>query len=309
MKRIGFLAAALFVAANAFAQDAPDGVDAEKLEGTLQKIRTSGVVAIGYREASFPFSYTVKGGKRPIGYSLELCDAIVDDISEALDGRVIEVKYVPVTAETRIDAVESGRIDLECGSTTNNVERQKRVAFSPIFFVAGTKLLVHRGSPIKSYLDLNGKTVAVTAGTTNEQELKRLAEQNKLKITFLVGRDHDESFENVVSGKANAFATDDALLYGFIARKKAQKELIVVGDYLTYDPYGIMYRKNDPQMKKVVDGTFSRLAEGGNSEDGRGLEDIYARWFLRRLPTGEQLNLPMSAQLREIFRVLGLQEQ
>jgi len=303
MKKIVWIAAALVAfSTHAFAQDAPDGVDAEKLEGTLKKIRDSGVVTIGYREASFPFSYTVAGGSRPIGYSIELCQEIVDDISAALDGRELEVKYVSVTSETRIPAIVSGRIDLECGSTTNNVERQKQVAFSPIFFVAGTKLMVRSASPIKSYRDLAGKTVAVTAGTTNEQEMRRLSDQFKLNLNLLVGRDHDESYQNVASGKAVAFATDDALLYGFIARKKAH-DFIVVGDYLSYDPYGIMYRRNDPQMKKVVDGAFRRLAET------RGLEDIYVRWFQRRLPTGEKLDLPMSAQLREIFRVLGLTEE
>jgi glutamate/aspartate transport system substrate-binding protein len=303
MRRIGWVAAAsLVLAIGAFAQDAPDGTDAEKLTGTLKKIRDSGIVNIGYREASFPFSYTVAGGSRPIGYSIELCQEIVDDISAALDGRELEVKYVAVTSETRIAAIVSGKVDLECGSTTNNVERQKQVAFSPIFFVAGTKLMVRGDSPIKSYLDLKGRTVAVTAGTTNEQEMRRLSERFKLGINLLVGRDHEESYQNVASGKAVAFATDDALLYGFIARKKAH-DFIVVGDYLSYDPYGIMYRKDDPQMKKVVDAAFQRLAES------RGLEDIYVRWFQRRLPTGEKLDLPMSAQLREIFRVLGLTEE
>ena len=304
MKPVGWIGAALLVVSAAvLAQDAPEGTSAEKLEGTLKKIRDSGVVNIGYREASFPFSYTVVGGSRPIGYSIELCQEIVDDISAALDGRELEVKYVPVTAETRIQAIVSGHVDLECGSTTNNIERQKQVAFSPIFFVAGTKLMVRRDSPIKSYRDLTGKVVAVTAGTTNEQEMRRLSDQFELGINLMVGRDHDESYQNVATGKAAAFATDDALLYGFIARKKSQRDYIVVGDYLSYDPYGIMYRRNDPQMKQVVDGTFRRLAES------RGLEDIYVRWFQRRLPTGEKLDLPMSAQLREIFRVLGLTEE
>ena len=287
------------LATAARAQDAAEGT-AEKLTGTLKKVRDSGTITLGYREASMPFSYTVAG--RPLGYSIDLCREIVDAVSAELNGRELTIKYVPVTAETRIAAVRDGRVDLECGSTTNNVERQTQVAFSPIIFVSGTKLMVRAGSAIRSYRDLVGKTVAVTAGTTNEKEMARLSDKFKLGIKFLVGRDHDESYGFVASGKADAFATDDALLFGFIAARKAQKEFIVVGDFLTYDPYGIMYRKNDPQMTQVVEAALRRLAES------RELEDVYVRWFQGRLPTGERLNIPMSPQLREIFHVLGAPE-
>jgi glutamate/aspartate transport system substrate-binding protein len=230
---------------------------------------------------------------------IDLCREIVDAVSSQLNDRELTIKYVPVTSATRIPAVVEGRVDLECGSTTNNVERQKQVAFSPIIFVSGTKLMVRVDSRIRSYRDLVGKTVAVTAGTTNEQEMRRISDTFKLGIQLLVGRDHDESYEFVASGKADAFATDDALLYALIAARKAQKSFIVVGDFLTYDPYGIMYRKNDPQFTQVVDATLRRLAET------RDLEAIYVRWFQSRLPTGERLNIPMSAQLREIFHVFG----
>jgi glutamate/aspartate transport system substrate-binding protein len=291
--------ACIALSVGASAQDAAEGT-AEKLTGTLKKVRDSGTITLGYREASMPFSYTVAG--RPIGYSIDLCREIVDAVSTELNGRELTIKFVPVTPETRIPAVREGRVDLECGSTTNNLERQEQVAFSPIIFVSGTKLMVRADSTIRSYRDLVGKTVAVTAGTTNEKEMGRLSEKFKLGIKFLVGRDHDESYGFVASGKADAFATDDALLFGFIAGRKAQKQFTVVGDFLTYDPYGIMYRKNDPQMTKVVEGTLRRLAES------RELADIYVRWFQGRLPTGERLNIPMSAQLREIFHVLGAPE-
>jgi len=296
----GFAAiACLLVALVAQAQDAAEGT-LEKLTGTLKKVRDSGTITLGYREASMPFSYTVAG--RPIGYSIDLCREIVDAVSSQLSDRELSVKYVAVTSASRIPAVVDGRIDLECGSTTNNVERQKEVAFSPIIFVSGTKLMVRADSRIRSYRDLVDKTVAVTAGTTNEQEMRRLSDRFKLAIKFLVGRDHDESYDFVASGKADAFATDDALLYALIAARKAQKSFIVVGDFLTYDPYGLMYRRNDPQFAVVVDATLHRLAES------RELEDIYVRWFQGRLPTGERLNIPMSAQLREIFHVLGAPE-
>ena len=288
--RAGVVALCLSLAFAANAQDAAEG-PAEKLTGTLKKVQDSGVITLGYREASMPFSYTTSG--RPIGYSVELCQRVVEAVAQELGERELTIKYVPVV---------DGRVDLECGSTTNNVERQKQVAFSPIIFVSGTKLMVRADSKIRSYLDLVGKTVAVTAGTTNEQEMRRLSDKFRLDIKFLVGRDHDESYNFVASGKADAFATDDALLFALIAARRAEKSFIVVGDFLTYDPYGLMYRKNDPQFARIVDETLRRLAES------RELEDIYVRWFQQRLPTGERLNIPMSAQLREIFHVLGAPE-
>ena len=238
----------------------------------------------------------------PIGYSIDLCNAVVDDISKEFEGVEIGVKYKPVTAETRIPAVRIGEIDLECGSTTANFERKKEVAFSPIFFVAGTKLLVPRSSAISSYRDLRGKTVVVTAGTTNEAAVRAISEKQHLGIKLLIGTDHAESFAMLKEGKADAFATDDVLLYGLVATTKSGDQYHVVGDYLSYDPYGLMYRKDDPDFAAVVDRTFSRLAQS------RELVDLYNKWFQQRLPTGETLDLPMSPQLEEIFRVEGVPE-
>ena len=224
----------------------------------------------------------------------------MEEIALEIDKPQIRVDYVAVTPETRISALVAGKIDLECGSTTNNVERQKQVAFSPIMFVTGTKLMVKRRSPIKSYKDLKDKVVVVTAGTTNEQVMKRLNEKFKLGANVISARDHEESYSLVVDGKADAFATDDILLYGLIARHGMQRDLIVVGDFLSYAPYGIMFRKHDPQMADVVAQTFRQLAEN------RDLLEYYHKWFIRKMPTGEQINLPMSPQLEEIFHVLGV---
>jgi glutamate/aspartate transport system substrate-binding protein len=273
----------------------------QELTGTVKKVVGSGAIALGYREASFPFSYVAAKGQ-PIGYSIDLCKAIVDEIARETDKTGLRIEYVPVTPETRIPALLANKIDLECGSTTNNLEREKQAAFSPIMYVTGTKLMVKRSSGIKSYRDLKGKVAVVTAGTTNEQALKRLNEKLKLGINIVSARDHEESFTLVADGKADAFATDDVLLYGLIARHKMQRELIVVGDFLSYDPYGIMFRKDDPQLNEVVWRTFRQLAEN------RDLLEYYHKWFIRRTPTGEQLNLPMNAQLEEIFRVLGVPE-
>jgi glutamate/aspartate transport system substrate-binding protein len=289
------LVAAFATGAAAQEQEQP----VRQLTGTLAKVDKSGVVTLGFREASFPFSY-VGPGNQPMGYSIDLCQAIVEEIGREIDKPRLKVDYVAVTPETRMQAVVSGKVDLECGSTTNNFERQKQVAFSPIMFVTGTKLMVHRRSGIRTYKDLKGKVVVVTAGTTNEQVMKRLNEKFSLGANVISARDHEESYSLVADGKADAFATDDILLYGLIARHNSQRELIVVGDFLSYDPYGIMFRKDDPQLNDVVATTFRRLAES------RDLLEYYHKWFIRKTPTGERINLPMNAQLEEIFRVLGV---
>jgi len=277
------------------------GARAQELTGTLKKIKDSKTVTLGYRGSSIPFSYVNKAGD-PIGYSIDLCNAVVDDVSQELEGLEITVKYHKVTAETRIPAVRAGEIDLECGSTTANFARQKEVAFSPIFFIAGTKLLVPRASGITSYRDLRDKTVVVTAGTTNEAAVRTISDKQKLGIKLVVAQDHDQSFAMLSEGKADAFATDDVLLYGLVATAGSGDRYHVVGDYLSYDPYGLMYRKDDPDFAAVVDRTFRRLAQS------RELVQLYNKWFQQRLPTGETLDLPMSPQLEEVFRVEGVPE-
>jgi glutamate/aspartate transport system substrate-binding protein len=207
-----------------------------------------------------------------------------------------------VTPANRLEKVKAGEIDLECGSTTNNLQRKKEVAFSPIFFVAGTKLMVPKSSSVRSYRDLAGKTAVVTLGTTNEAALRTLSEKQKLGIRILTANDHAQSLEMLLPGKADAFATDDVLLYGFIATTQAARDMMVVGEYLSYDPYGLVFRRDDPAFAAVVERAFARMA----SE--RRLAELYNKWFLRRLPTGETLNIPMSPQLDEIFRILGQPE-
>jgi ABC-type amino acid transport substrate-binding protein len=268
-----------------------------QLAGTLQKARTSGTVAIGYREASIPLSY-LSTRSEPIGYSIDLCRAIVDAMSTEV-GKDLVIKWVPVTSDNRINAVIGGQVDLECGSTTSNLERKKVVDFSPVIFIAGTKLMVKTGSTIKSFRDLAGKSVVVTTGTTNEKTMRELAAKFKVNMTIVTGVDHGDSYSQLVSGKVDAFATDDVLLYGFIALNRAQDQLMVVGDFLSYDPYGIMFRKNDPQLSTIVNTTLRELASS------RELEQTYNKWFLRQLPTGQRMNLPMSAQLTEMIRIMG----
>jgi glutamate/aspartate transport system substrate-binding protein len=272
------------------------------LSGTLKKVRDGGVVTIGYRDASFPFSFVRPGAPRPLGYSIDLCLGIVEEIVRELHGEAIRVAYAPVTADTRIGAVKSGTVDLECGSTTGNFERQKSVAFSPIIYVAGTKLLVKRTSGIGSYHDLGGKILVVTSGTTNEAAMKQLNDKYRLGINIVSARDHDESYTMLAEGRADAFATDDVLLYGFIASKKGSATLAVVGDFITYEPYGIMFRRDDPLMAEAVTRAFATMAQT------RALAGSYRRWFLQPAPTGELLNLPMSVQLAEVFRGMGAED-
>ena len=278
---------------------AASGAGAQELTGTLKKIKDSKTVVLGHRASSIPFSYVNKPGE-PIGYSIDLCNAVVDEISKEFEGVEIAVKYQKVTAEMRIPAVRSGEVDLECGSTTANFGRSREVAFSPIFFVAGTKVLVPRSSAINSYRDLRDKTVVVTAGTTNQAAVQAISDKQQLGIKLLIGTDHAESFAMLQDGKADGFASDDVLLYGLVATTKTGDQYHVVGEYLSYDPYGLMYRKDDPDFAAVVDRAFARLAQS------RELVDLYNKWFQQRLPTGETLDLPMSPQLEEIFRVEGV---
>jgi glutamate/aspartate transport system substrate-binding protein len=269
----------------------------EGLSPTLANIKSTHVVRLGYRESSPPFSF-LDQANRPIGYSLELCEAIVDEIGVEVDDSNLRIDYVKVTSDDRIPAVVQNKIDLECGSTTANAERGKQVAFSPLMFVAGTKLMVPKASPISVPNDLKGKTVVVTKGTTNEQAMHAIDKKLTLGLNIVTSPDHEQSYQMLVDGKADAFATDDILLYGLIARHKAQDKFRVTGEYLSYDPYGIMFRKGEPQLNAVVERAFRKL--GSN----RDLIPLYNKWFVSRLPTGEKLNVAISPQLEEAFKVL-----
>ena len=286
------VAAVVLLATAAGAQTASEG-----LSPTLANIKKTHVVRLGYRESSPPFSF-LDQANRPIGYSLELCEAIVDEIGVEVDDANLRIEYVKVTSDDRIPAVVQNKIDLECGSTTANAERGKQVAFSPLMFVAGTKLMVPKASTISGPTDLKGKTVVVTKGTTNEQAMHAVDKKFALGLNIIASPDHEQSYQMLVDGKADAFATDDILLYGLIARHKAQDKFRVTGEYLSYDPYGIMFGKGEPQLTAVVERTFRIL--GSN----RDLIPLYNKWFVARLPTGEKLNVAISPQLEESFRVL-----
>ena len=272
-------------------------VAGEGLSPTLAAIKSRHAVHLGYRESSPPFSF-LDQANRPIGYSLELCQAIVDEIAAEVDDPDLKIEYVKVTSDDRIPAVVQGKIDLECGSTTANAERAKQVAFSPLMFVAGTKLMVPKDSAISAPKDLQGKTVVVTKGTTNEQAMHAVDKKYNLGLKIVTAGDHEQSYQMLADGKADAFATDDILLYGLIARHKSQDKFKVTGDYLSYDPYGIMFRKGEPELREVVERAFRKL--GSN----RDLVPLYNKWFVSRLPTGERMNVAISPQLEDAFKAL-----
>jgi glutamate/aspartate transport system substrate-binding protein len=276
-------------------------VVAQELTGTLKKIKDSGTITLGIRETSIPFSY-LDDKQQAIGYSIDLCMAIVEEVKKELMLPTLTVKTNPVTSQTRIPLMSNGTIDMECGSTTNNLTRQKQVAFAPVTFVTGTKLVVKKAAKIKSYKDLKGKTVVVTQGTTNERTIKALSDKENLNIKFLNAKDHAESFLTVESGRAAAFAMDDVLLYGLVAKAKSPKDFDVVGDYLSYDPYGIMFRKNDADFAVVANRALSALMRSGE------INKIYEKWFIGKLPSGETIGMPMSPLLKVGFQLQALPE-
>ena len=296
LSRISTLAAGMIAAATLATP-----AFADELTGTLKKIKDSGTITIGHRETSIPFSY-LDDKQQPIGYSMDICAAIVEEVKKELALPTLTVKMNPVTSQTRIPLMSNGTIDMECGSTTNNLTRAKQVSFAPITFITGTKLLVKKSSKIKSYKDLKNKTVVVTQGTTNERVIKALSDKENLNIKFLNAKDHGESFLTVESGRAAAFSMDDVLLFGLVAKAKKPKDFEVVGDYLSYDPYGIMYRKNDSDFGVVVNRAIANLMRSGE------LTKLYDKWFLQKLPDGSIMGFPMSPLLKAGIQLQALPE-
>ena len=305
MRRV-LLLILLCAAAPLAAAQAEDGVF---LTGALKTMGDRGTIRIGYREAAVPFAF-MNPGKQPVGFSVDLCHAIAVAAAAALNRDLLEpgapawqqglrIDFVPVAADARLPMLLDGRIDLECGSTTANAERAKSVAFSPVFFLAGTKLAVPAASTATSYRDLAGKTVAVSIGTTNEAALKHLAPSTNPPMQLITAPSLDATFPLLTAGKADAVASDDILLIGLLTAHKAATQYKVIGDYLSFEPYAIAFRKDDAAFADLVRTTFDHLADAGT------LTALYKRWFLDKLPNGETLNLPMSNQLSEMYRGLG----
>jgi len=269
---------------------------APAMADTLQKIKDTGTITIGHRESSIPFSY-LDGNQKPVGYSMELCNKIVDAVKKELKMPALVTKLTPVTSQTRIPLMTNGTIDLECGSTTNSLERQKQVAFGVTTFVSPVRMVVKADSGIKTLDDLNGKAVATTTGTTSDRYIKQNEKGHNIDVKNVYGKDHAESFLMVETGRAAAFVMDEVLLAGFVANAKNPKDFAIVGPALSTEPYGIMLRKDDPQFKALVDKTLTGLMKSGE------INKIYAKWFTSPIPPKNvNLNLPMNAQLQEAIK-------
>lgn len=269
---------------------------AQQLTGTLKKIKETGTITVGHRESSIPFSY-LDDKQRPIGYAMDLCMKIVDAVKAELRMPNLRVHLQPVTSSNRIPLMQNGTIDLECGSTTNSVARQKQVAFGPTYFVINVTAAVKKSSGINSLADLNGKTIATTSGTTSVPLIKKYEKTQKVEVKEIYGKDHAESFLLVADDRAAAFVMDDILLAGQIANSRDPSAYRIIPESLRQEPYSMMLRKDDPQFKALVD-----KAIGGVMRSG-AIEQIYAKWFTRPIPPkGINLNFPITPQIREAFR-------
>ena len=272
---------------------APAAVHAQ----TLDKVKASGAITVAYRESSIPFSY-LDDKAQPTGFGWEICQRIVDEVRKATGRSDLKVNTQAVTSANRIPLMVNGTIDVECGSTTNNSDRQKQVAFATNYFYTGTRLLVKADSPIKSHLDLKGRKVVSTTGTTNMRVMRSFNEEKKLDFELIGAKDHAESALLVQTGRAEAFAMDDILLYGLRASAANPAELAVVGEALQVEPYAIMLRKDDPSFKALVDGVLARLMDSGE------FERLYRKWFMSPIPPrGVNLNAPMSKELLDNLRI------
>jgi glutamate/aspartate transport system substrate-binding protein len=275
----------------AVSASAADSLAAIEHSATLKRVRDTASITIGVREASVPFSF-IDSQKQPQGYSVDLCLKVADAVKSELKLPRLDVRFVAVTSANRIAMVKDGKVDLECGSTTNTRERQKDVAFAYTTFVAGIRMLAKKSSNINGIEDLRGKTIVVTRGTTSEKMLRRMNEERVLKLTILETKDHDESFAAVAEGRAVAFPMDDVLLYGLISKASKPDEFAVVGKYLSVEPYAIMLRKDEPAFERLVDRTLNEMFQSGE------IRKVYARWFATK-----DLTVPMNQYLREAFAV------
>jgi len=285
----------LIIAAAAFAGIVATPASAQE-SATLKKIKDTGTISLGHRESSIPFSY-YDDKQQVIGYSHELLLKIADAVKAELKLAKLDTKLIPVTSQNRIPLVQNGTVDIECGSTTNNTERQKQVAFSNTMFIIGTRLMTKHDSGIKDFPDLAGKNVVTTAGTTSERLLRKLNEDKKLNMNIISAKDHGESFLTLETGRAVAFMMDDALLYGEMAKAKKASDWIVVGTPQSREAYGCMLRKDDPGFKKLVDATIAKTMASGE------IEKLYSKWFMSPVPPkGLNLNFVLSDDMKALFK-------
>lgn len=279
------LASLAFIATPVLAQDA----------GTLKKIKDTGTITIGYREASIPFSY-LDQNQKPVGYAMDICYKVVDAVKEKLNMPNLKVALTAVTPSTRIPLMANGTIDLECGSTTNNAERKKQVDFGMTYFVIKYRYVAKKSAHMDTIADLKGQTVVSTAGTTDLKALNELNTADKMGMNILSANDHGAAFLMVETGRAKAFLMDDILLYGLVANAKDPADFHISSASLGLEPYSLMLRRDDPEFKKVVDDAMTKLYKSGE------IEKIYHKWFLSAIPPkGINLDFPISDSLKRVF--------
>ena len=269
---------------------------AEELTGTLKNIKETGAITLGYRDSSIPFSY-LDDNQKPIGFAMEICYKIVDAVKKELKLDKLEVRLNPVTSSTRIPLLANGTIDLECGSTTNNADRQKQIAFTNTHFLTASRFVSKKSSKINSIDDLKGKSVVSTSGTTNIKQLNEANAARNLGINIIPAKDHAEAFLMVETDRAVAFVMDDILLASLVAASKEPDAYVISTDAFSKpEPYGIMVRKDDPAFKKVADGATAALYQSGD-----GIK-LYEKWFQQKIPPrGLNLNVPLGPELKNEF--------
>lgn len=265
--------------------------------GTLKKIKDTGVISLGNRESSIPFSF-YDNNHNVVGYANDVAMAIVAEVKQELKLTKLDVKQTPITSQNRIPLVQNGTIDIECGSTTNNADRQKQAAFSNTFFIIGTRLLTKNSSGVKDFDDLKGKNVVTTAGTTSERLLRQMDQDKKMGMNIISAKDHGEAAITLHQGRAVAFMMDDALLAGERAKFKDAKDYSIVGKPQSYEAYGCMMRKDDPQFKKVVDTAVAKY-----QKSGQAFTD-YKKWFQSPIPAlnGTNMDFPPSAEMAALWK-------
>jgi glutamate/aspartate transport system substrate-binding protein len=284
--KLMLIAAAVVIAGPALAQD---------LTGTLKKIKDTGTITLGHRESSLPFSY-YDDKQQVVGYAMDLCNRIVDGVKSNLKLAKLDAKLNPVTSATRIPLMANGTIDLECGSTTNNLDRQKQVSFTITHFVTANRFVSKKSANLKTVDDLKGKTVVSTSGTTNLKQITEIGAQKGLGLNILAAKDHAEAFLMVETGRAAAFVMDDILLFSLVAGSKSPQDYVISTDALSVEPYGIMLRREDAPFKKVVDEAMIATYRGG------AINAIYDKWFLKPIPPkGLNLNVPMSDAFKKVI--------
>jgi glutamate/aspartate transport system substrate-binding protein len=268
---------------------------AQDLTGTLKKIKETGAMTLAHRESSVPFSY-YDDKQQVVGYAMDLCHRIVDAVKAELKLAKLDVNLNPVTSATRIPLIANGTVDLECGSTTNNLERQKQVSFTITHFVTGNRFVSKKSANLKTVEDLRGKTIVSTSGTTNIKQVTEIGARKGLNLNILAAKDHPEAFLMVETGRAAAFVMDDILLYSLVAGSKAPRDYVISADALSVEPYGIMLRREDPAFKKVVDQAMIATYRSG------AINPIYDKWFLQPIPPkGLDLNVPMSDAFKKVI--------